>query len=196
MVRYLVGIDEVGRGPLAGPVTVCAVSFSKLSNKGNRFVREFKDSKKLSEAKRLELFNKAKIAKKECLINYSVSSVSSTYIDKYGISKAVNKAIKNCLKKLNLEPQECKVMLDGLLKAPIEYKFQKTIIKGDDKIKVISCASVIAKVSRDSLMKRLHKKYENYGFSDHKGYGTKNHILKIKKFGPSEIHRRSFLTRI
>src|SRR3990167_2260660 len=197
-IKYLIGIDEVGRGPLAGPVTVCAFCVpkaSKLKYSKNLF-KDFKDSKKLSPLKREELSKIAHRAEEEGLIKFSVFSVPAAYIDARGISQAVKLAISKCLKKLNLAPSECQVMLDGLLHAPEEYVFQKTIIKGDEKIKVISCASVMAKVHRDAFMVKMDKKYSQYGFKDHKGYGTKQHISMIKKHGSSKIHRLTFLKGI
>jgi len=198
MAKYLIGIDEVGRGPLAGPVTVCAFCLpTELGLKYSKnLLKDFRDSKKLSSLKREKL---SKIAQREVskgLINFSISSVPASYIDMHGISKAVKLAISKCLKKLNLAPEECQVMLDGLLAAPAEYVFQKTIIRGDQKIKVISCASVLAKVHRDAFMVKMDKKYLEYGFKDHKGYGTRKHISMIKKHGPSKIHRLTFLKNI
>ena len=195
-MKYLIGIDEVGRGPLAGPLTVCAVSMPRFSKKSRNLIKHFRDSKKLPPQKRLELFKKADVAQKQGLINFSISSVSASFIDKFGISKAIKRAIKRVLKRLNLPPKRCLVLLDGSLKAPPEYVSQKTIIKGDQKIRIISCASVLAKVKRDRGMIRQSRKYFEYGFEKHKGYGTKKHIEIIKKIGPSKIHRLSFLRKI
>lgn len=194
-IKYLIGIDEVGRGPLAGPLTICAVSVDRHSKYNKKLLQDFRDSKKLSPKKRLELSHVAEKAQKNGQIKYSLHSVSSTFVDKYGLSNAVKGAIKKALKKLNLPPKECFVFLDGLLYAPAEYIFQKTIIKGDEKVKIISCASVIAKVHRDELMVKMDKKYPGYDFSKHKGYGTRAHFLKIRKLGPCEIHRQSFLKK-
>src|SRR3989344_6599467 len=175
--KYIIGIDEVGRGPLAGPVTVCAVCLPNDSKYwfSKKLLKGFTDSKKLSPRKREELSEIAYNAKGKGLIKFSISPVPASYIDKHGISRATFLAIKKCLRKLNLVPRECRVMLDGLLKAPKEYIFQKTIIRGDQKIKVISCASVLAKVHRDSFMTKMDKTYFQYGFKNHKGYGTKQH---------------------
>ena len=183
--RYIVGIDEVGRGPLAGPVTVAAVL------KPKRFVWEnFKDSKKLSPQKREEFFLRFKS------MPYAVSSVSNTLIDKFGISVAIRLAVSRCLKKLSkdygLRTIDYKLLLDGSLYAPKIYENQTTIIKGDEKIPIIAVASIIAKVKRDRYMIRLHKKFPQYGFAIHKGYGTKLHQEAIRKHGLSEIHRKSF----
>ncbi|MEK7552197.1 MAG: ribonuclease HII [Patescibacteria group bacterium] len=198
MVKYLIGIDEVGRGPLAGPVTVCAfcLPISLRLKYSKNLLKDFRDSKKLSSSKREKLSKIAHDAALKGFINFSISSMSADYIDTHGISKAVRVAISKCLKKLNLAPKECQVMLDGLLHAPKEYAFQKTVIRGDQKIKVISCASVVAKVYRDAFMVKMDKKYSNYGFKNHKGYGTEEHISMIKKYGPSKIHRLTFLKNV
>ncbi len=191
--KYLVGIDEVGRGPLAGPVAVCAfvmpVNFS---------IKEFgplKDSKKLTAEKRENIFVKLKELKSRgstSLINYSVCYESAKRIDKLGISQAIKNCLAKSLKNLKLKPDECLVLLDGGLKAPLEYKNQKTIIKGDEKERVIAFASIVAKVSRDALMCKLAKKYPKYGFEVHKGYGTAKHCEFIRKYGLCEEHRRCF----
>lgn len=169
---------------MAGPVTVAAVVKSK------RFVwRNFKDSKKLSPEKREEFFLKFKT------MPYAVSSVSSALIDKFGISAATRLAVSRCLKKLAIQikkPPHFKIFLDGSLYAPKTYLNQQTIIKGDEKIPIIAVASIIAKVKRDRAMARLHKKFPQYGFAVHKGYGTKLHQEAIKTHDLCEIHRKSF----
>jgi len=195
-VKYIIGIDEVGRGPLAGPVLICAVCLPRTSKYNKTFLKDFVDSKKLNHEKRLELFKKAQKSQKNGQVSYVFSFVGSALIDRDGISKALKIAIKRALKKLDLPERECMVLLDGSLIAPCEYIFQKTIIKGDDRVKIISCASVLAKVKRDKLMIRMSKKYPNYNFDEHKGYGTKKHISAIKKHGPSQIHRQSFLKNL
>lgn len=198
MQTYLIGIDEVGRGPLAGPVTLCACAI--LEKDARRILRnEFKglrDSKKISPQKREALWKIAKLQKKEGAIMYAVSHVSAGIIDKEGIGNAVRKGIKRCLKKIEADPKKSKILLDGSLYAPEEFKNQKTIIKGDDRIPVISLASVIAKVTRDKKMVRLSKIYPAYGFDIHKGYGTSLHIKSLKTQGPCDIHRRSFISNI
>ena len=200
MAKYFtVGIDEVGRGPLAGPVTVAAVL------KPKRFVwKNFKDSKKLSPQKRDEFFLKFKN------MNYVVSSVNNILIDRIGISAAIRLAVGRCLKKLSknypsvpssgsrdgLRTINYKLLLDGSLYAPKTYKDQETIIKGDEKIPIIAAASIIAKVKRDRHMSRLHKKFPQYGFAIHKGYGTALHQEAIRKHGLCAIHRKSFCRKI
>ncbi|MFA6338807.1 MAG: ribonuclease HII [Candidatus Paceibacterota bacterium] len=194
-VRFIVGIDEVGRGPLAGPVAigVVAMANSMYSRYQKSFFIEVKDSKKLTLEKREEWCKKIIQEKKNGNLDYKVSFVSHKMIDKTGLSKCIKLAIKRSLNKLNLNPNECRVLLDGGIKAPVEFEFQETIIKGDEKIPIISLASIVAKVKRDRKLCLLAKKYPNYGFEIHKGYGTKFHRDAIKKFGVCEIHRMSFL---
>lgn len=194
-MKLIIGIDEAGRGPLAGPVTVGVFGAEEKMGKWllkNTFENKLRDSKKLSEKKREEIYKKFLELKKNHKINFSVSHISNKIIDKIGISKAVEIGIKKCLKNLEIENYKLKIKLDGLLKAPIQYPDQETIIGGDAKNIFIACASIVAKVSRDKLMCRLVKKYPNYGFEIHKGYGTALHRQLIQKYSLSSIHRQSF----
>lgn len=193
-VKYIIGIDEVGRGPLAGPVTLCACvvqsdfDFSVFSG--------IKDSKKLSEKKRVEWHAKISDLKARKILDYAHVSVSAEEIDRIGIARAIEEAIRLCLIELALDPALVEVRLDGALKAPKEYVQQKTIIKGDEKEPVISAASIVAKVVRDGYMTEVSATYPAYGFASHKGYGTASHIRAIKEAGVSPIHRHSFLKNI
>jgi ribonuclease HII len=205
-MKLIIGIDEAGRGPLAGPVTVGI--FMAKQKMGpwllqNIFSNKLRDSKKLSPQKREEIYKKFLELKKENKISFSVSHISNKIIDKVGISEAIQNGINKSLKKINLTPNpsprirrgekgKIYIRLDGLLKAPKEFKNQKTIIKGDEKDVFIACASIVAKVSRDRLMCRLAKKHPNYGFEIHKGYGTTLHRKAIQKNGLSSLHRHSF----
>ncbi len=200
---YVVGVDEVGRGPLAGPVTVCVVvceeNLYKKLKRDKKLPKAGKDSKKLSPesrehyAKYLQtLLQKNRIDYIGVSYSYVVTHVSNTVIDTKGISFAIRKAIANGLRKLQLDPAKCDVRLDGSLKAPAEFTKQKTIIKGDEREKIIAWASILAKVSRDSLMRRMSKKFPQYGFEIHKGYGTAKHRKTILKYGISAVHRTSF----
>jgi ribonuclease HII len=191
--KFLVGIDEVGRGPIAGPVAVGAFIF--LTRKANKLFRGVKESKQLSEEKREEWFVKILRAQKEKHVDFSVSFQSEKVIDEEGISYAIKKCLETSIKKLKVNPTKTLVLLDGGLKAPIEYIHQKTIIKGDMKEQVIALASICAKVMRDRKMKRLGEKYPDYGFEMHKGYGTKAHYEAIMIYGLSSLHRRSFLQK-
>lgn len=183
-----VGVDEVGRGPVAGPVTVCAFKVPKGFKMS--FLRGITDSKKLSKKRREEWSKKLHLARKEGKLDFRISSVSAREIDQIGISRAIKRAVTKSLKDFSSGADVC---LDGLLRAPKRFKKQKTIIGGDGKNKLISSASVLAKVHRDSLMRRYSKKYPKYGFDVHAGYGTKKHLDAIKRHGLCREHRRCFL---
>jgi ribonuclease HII len=192
--RRVIGIDEAGRGPLAGPVAVGAVCF--LNVNCSKIFKGVKESKQLSEAKR-ELWY-AKIVDQQAKGNivFAVSLQRAQLIDSRGLSFVIRKAIDECLINLTQNPTEVRVLLDGGLKAPIMYLHQQTIIKGDCKEQSIALASIVAKVTRDRLMVKFAKKYPQYSFEIHKGYGTKMHREAINKFGPTLIHRKSFLRNI
>ena len=198
-MEYLVGIDEVGRGPLAGPVAVGVLvmktksvkRFRLFYQKGETFLR---DSKKLSEKQREEWFEIICAERQRGALDFSVSFVSHIMIDKRGLAWALRTATARALTRLAI-PTDSAIFLDGGLRAPEIFKNQKTIIKGDEKIPVIALASIVAKVTRDHLMIRMAEKYPQYGFEKHKGYGTKEHFAAIKKHGLCPIHRRSFLLK-
>jgi ribonuclease HII len=199
-MKYVVGIDEAGRGPLAGPVAVGAVAISnppspRLRRASKNFFKSIKDSKKLSPSDRELWFALALEARKEGMLDFAVSLVSEKIIDRKGITYAIRLGIKRSLATLNI-PEDSQIYLDGSLKAPKEFIHQLTIIKGDEKIPIISLASIMAKVIRDRKMVKLSKKFPEFNFHKHKGYGTREHCQAIRKFGPSVIHRRSFLTRL
>lgn len=190
VIKYIIGIDEVGRGPLAGPVAIGA--FKMPADFDGKNFGKIKDSKKLTPEKREEIDKKLKKLKKEKIVDFFVCFQSAKQIDKLGLSKAIRNCIESGMKKLKVKPQECLVLLDGGLKAPKIFKNQKTIIKGDEKERAIAFASIVAKVRRDALMCKLAKKYPEYCFEIHKGYGTKKHRDLIAKYGLSAEHRRSF----
>ncbi len=192
--KYIIGIDEVGRGPLAGPVAVGAVCIPNVFDR--KFFAGIKDSKKLTKESREMWFTKIKKMAKEVKLSYAVSFVSSEKIDAWGLTRAINTALQRSIRKLDVDPLECLVLLDGGLKAPAVFKNQQTIIKGDEKEPVISAASIMAKVLRDRKMIAFARKYPGYGFEIHKGYGTQKHLANIKKSGMCPIHRRSFLKSI
>lgn len=195
--RLIAGIDESGLGSWAGPVAAAAVAIStRLFHRPPKFQRNFsgvlamikgKDSKLLSEKQREEIFE---IVKNEPGIEWRVSFVWPKLIDRLNIWQATLLAWQRSLKKLN--PQPDFLFLDGRLGLPRLKIKQQSIIKGDQKIFLLSLASIIAKVSRDGLMRRLEGRYPGYGFSQHKGYGTKLHLERLKKIGPCQIHRKSF----
>ena len=182
------GIDEAGRGPLAGPVAV-AVFTVTVTAIAMRYFPKGKDSKKMTEAEREKWFSIFEQEKKKGNLDFKVAFSSAKIIDKRGIVPAINRAMEKCL--LSVAPTS-RLLLDGALSAPPRFLFQKTIIKGDEKEKLIACASIVAKVSRDRLMKKLSKKYPDYFFDIHKGYGTLRHRKAIKSLGLSHIHRKSF----
>jgi ribonuclease HII len=207
--KYVVGIDEAGRGPLAGPVSVSAVimtlddyttikhkirSIKWLTTNGFPFL---KDSKKLSEKQREQWFDQINEWKREGLLDYSNTMVGAELIDKEGISVVIKKAVARILKKLdNAVPDNTYIMLDGSLYAPKTYKNQNTIIKGDELEPLISLASIISKVKRDRKMTSCASKYKRYEMDTHKGYGTEKHRMLIKKYGISKLHRRTFCKNI
>jgi len=205
--KYLIGIDEVGRGPIAGPVAVCAFIINddflflsatgRTGGKDEKNLPRLRDSKKLSKIQREKWFNFLKEQKEKGNCDYAVSFVSSENIDKFGIAKCIQKALNKSLLDLlissNLSPTTCNLFLDGGLHAPLEYINQETIIRGDELYPVISMASIMAKVSRDRIMLAYAKKYPEYGFDSHVGYGTKSHYEAIKKHGQTPIHRKTFI---
>lgn len=192
--QWIIGIDEVGRGPLAGPMTVAAAA---ATANGQWLIADGTPLAGIKDSKQLSAFQR-EAWKKIILDNYiiTVTSVGSKVIDKHGISFAVRLAIARCLKKLAISHKliatRCAVVLDGGLYAPSEYKNQQTIIKGDENHPLIAAASIIAKVHRDRYMTRLHSRFPQYGFAQHKGYGTKMHCAMLKKHGLSAAHRASF----
>jgi len=189
--KALVGIDEVGRGPLAGPVAVCAVVVKRRLPRD--FFVELKNSKALSERSRDVWYKQALLAKRKRLIDFIVSFSNARYIDRYGISTAVHICIARALRRLKISPENSRILLDGSIYAPRRFFDQKTIIKGDERVSVIALASVIAKVRRDRRMRRYARQFPEYGFEKHVGYGTKEHYKAIRRHGLCPLHRRSFL---
>ncbi|MRZ81002.1 ribonuclease HII [Paeniclostridium sordellii] len=181
---YIGGIDEAGRGPLAGPVVAAVVVF-----KPGTKIEGINDSKKLSEAKRDELFE---IIKEEAL-DYGIGIVQKDEIDEYNILNATYMAMKKAVNCLKQKPDYLLVDAAHIPDVDIE---QKSIIKGDSKSISIAAASILAKVTRDSIMYEYDKMYPEYGFASHKGYGTDQHYKAIREHGITSIHRRSFLKNI
>lgn len=182
--ELLCGIDEAGRGPLAGPVVAAAVVFPQ-----NVFIEGVNDSKKLSAKKRELLFE---IIIKECL-EYSVSVIAVNKIDEINILQASLLAMKNAVESLSFSPKL--VLIDGNKTFPSKHT-KEAVIKGDSKSFSIAAASIIAKVTRDRLMDELHKEFSAYNWRQNKGYGTKEHIEAIKKHGITKHHRVTFLKNI
>ena len=176
-MKLIAGVDEVGRGCLAGPVIASAVILKK-------YIPGLKDSKKLSPSQRNNL--SALIIQNS---HYSIGSASEKEIDEINILQASLLAMKRAILNLSVKPE--KVLIDGTHKPDLNIDTQ-TVIGGDSLIDEISAASIVAKVYRDNLMIEIDKKYPKYGFSSHKGYGTKSHKDAILKYGPTPIHRVTF----
>ena len=179
--EYICGIDEVGRGPLAGPVVTCAVILPKDCR-----IPYINDSKKLSEKKREEL---AQIIKQEA-IEVNVTMESPEVIDQINILQATYEAMRMAISNLSVQPD---LLLNDAVTIPEIEIMQIPIIKGDAKSVSIAAASILAKVTRDRLMVEYEKVFPGYDFASNKGYGTKAHIEGLKKLGPTPIHRMSFI---
>ena len=180
--KNICGIDEAGRGPLAGPVVVASVIMPKDS-----MIEHVNDSKKVTEKRREELYD---IILNEA-IAYGVGIIDEKEIDEINILNATKKGLTNSLKELKVKPDLIIVdALKGIDTLQIPYM---SIVKGDAKCYSISAASIIAKVTRDRIMRKYDEIYPEYGFEKHKGYGTAAHIAKIKEIGPCPIHRNSFI---
>jgi len=178
--HVIVGVDEVGRGPLAGPVTAAAV---RLNN--NFLSHELNDSKKLSKKKREKIFRE--------IINHSrfaISFSSVEEIDRYNILQASLLAMKRAVESLNIP--SATILVDGKFTFDKNNKNIKTFISGDQVYPSIAAASIVAKVIRDRYMELIGKKFEVYDWGKNSGYGTKNHLLALNKFGATPFHRKSF----
>lgn len=191
---YTIGIDEVGRGPLAGPVATCAVRTSLSKSEVSKLLKGIRDSKKATKKEREEWYTKAIIWKKEKKIDWKVSFSGPQHIDSYGIVPSIQKCIAKSVQGVEGKYHDI-YLLDGGLKLPKEYKYQTTIIKGDDKEPLIALAATIAKVVRDKRMTVLAKKFKGYDFENNKGYGSKKHREAIERQGITSIHRKSFLKK-
>ena len=188
-INYIAGVDEAGKGTLAGPVTVGIVIFD-INNSNEKLLIDIgiNDSKKLSPTKRQKLYEYIVLNS----ISYSTGSSSESEIDSIGINESIQLALSRALGNLNQKPHH--LLIDA-----IEYSYsdipQTSIIKGDQKSLSIAGASILAKVTRDNYMININNKYPHYFFNKNKGYGTKSHIDSIKKNGKSKIHRKSFIIK-
>ncbi len=182
--RIICGVDEAGRGPLAGDVYAAAVIFDK-----DTVIDGINDSKKLSEKKREVLFDEIKEKAKA----YCIAKATIEEIEQLNILNAAMLAMKRSVEGLKIKPQLA--LIDGNKSPDIDIPTE-TVIKGDAKSQSIAAASILAKVARDRYMKELNKKYPQYQFSKHKGYGTKLHYEMIEKYGISPVHRPSFLKKV
>ncbi|MBU3110756.1 ribonuclease HII [Clostridium lacusfryxellense] len=187
--KYVAGVDEVGRGPLAGPIVAAAVVLDLKANEDKDLILRANDSKKLSIACRKEL---AEIIKEKA-VAYKIFAIDNKEIDEKGIGWCNNQIFIESCAGLKVKPDL--VLSDGY-KIKNFSGLNEFVIKGDTLSISIACASIIAKVYRDELMLDYHNEYKNYGFDRNVGYGTEEHVLAIKKFGPIPIHRRSFLKNI
>jgi ribonuclease HII len=186
---YVAGVDEVGRGPLAGPIVAASVILDMKSAKNRDIILGINDSKKLAPHLREEL---AEIIKRKAL-SFNIHQYSNEDIDIKGISWCNNEALKNAAENLSIKPQL--VISDGYPIKGIGIR-NEFAVKGDSKSASIACASIVAKVYRDRLMKEYDAVYPNYGFASNSGYGSMEHIEAIKRYGATEIHRKSFLSNI
>ncbi|AZO95587.1 ribonuclease HII [Halocella sp. SP3-1] len=179
--NFIAGVDEAGRGPLAGPVAAAAVILDPESK-----IIGLNDSKKLSAKEREELF----VEIKEKALAVSIGIIENNVIDKLNILQATFKAMRTAIDKLDIKPDY--LLIDGNRQLPDIKIKQETVIDGDSRVNAIAAASIIAKVSRDRIMDEYHLIYPAYGFIRNKGYGTEEHIAALKENGPLEIHRFSF----
>ncbi|MGN1123948.1 MAG: ribonuclease HII [Eubacterium sp.] len=183
--EIICGVDEAGRGPLAGPVYAAAVILPK-----GHIIDGVNDSKKISEKKREALFDKII---DECVC-YSIGTASEKEIDEINILQATFLAMRRAVEGLEIKPDIA--LIDGNRKPGLNSVEEWDIVKGDAKSASIAAASILAKVSRDRYMLEMAEKYPQYQFEKHKGYGTKLHYEMLEKYGVSEIHRRSFLKKL
>ncbi len=183
-ISFLAGVDEAGRGPLAGPVVAAAVIFEK-----GKYINGINDSKKLTEKKREELFEQ--ILTEALAVEVAIIEVDE--IERLNILNATLKAMKTAVEKLNPKPEF--ILIDGNKKFETSVP-SETIVKGDAKSFVVGAASIVAKVARDRIMRKLDESFPEYYWAKNKGYGTKQHIEAIKKYGVTEHHRKLFLRKI
>ena len=180
---YICGIDEAGRGPLAGPVVAAVAVLPKDCQ-----IFYLNDSKKLSEKKRDLLFDEIK----EKAVAYGIGIVSPQVIDEINILQATYEAMRQAISQLNVIPE---ILLNDAVTIPGVDIMQVPIVKGDAKSVSIAAASILAKVTRDRMMMEYDQIYPEYGFAKHKGYGTAAHIAALKEYGPCPIHRRTFIKK-
>ena len=180
--EYICGIDEAGRGPLAGPVVVAGVIMPKDS-----MIEGVNDSKKISEKKREKLYD---IILEEA-ISYSVAIIGQDIIDEINILNTTKQGVTTVVEELDVKPNL--ILVDALTHINTKGIPYDSIIKGDAKCYNIAVASIIAKVTRDRIMREWDEIYPQYGFSNHKGYGTAKHIEALKQYGPCSIHRKTFI---
>ena len=182
--RLIAGADEAGRGPLAGPVVAACVLMPE-----DEFVLGVNDSKKLSEAKREELYEKIILK----AVAYRTGIVGQEAIDEMNILAATRLAFKRAIESMEIKPDY--LYTDMIDKLDISLPWTP-VVKGDAQIYSVAAASIVAKVTRDRMMREYDRQYPEYGFAQHKGYGTKEHMAAIRKYGPTPLHRRSFIKNL
>ena len=185
----VIGLDEVGRGPLAGPVISCGCYFKSYKIK-NEFKDYIGDSKKLSEKKREASFKFLQSLKNDDVIEYHLGIANVNEIDQLNILEATKLSMRRVVDKFNME--NANLLIDGNFSLSYKSYKEQSIVRGDDKSLSIAAASIIAKVHRDRLMKKLSLKFQNFGWEKNAGYGTKMHIENIYRLGPTIHHRKSF----
>lgn len=190
-MKWIVGVDEAGRGPLAGPVAVGAVVVPEGLDLFTLFPY-LNDSKKLSEKRREEIFTRLQEEIRSGVIKCKVVLTGAAKIDAHGIASCIRGSITYALQKIAPEPTGLFVYLDGGLHAPNTYT-QETVVGGDARIPSIMLASIAAKVTRDRFMKKIAEQHPEYGFEEHKGYGTKKHFEALRMHGLCDIHRNTFI---
>jgi len=192
-MNAIIGVDEVGRGALAGPLCVCALRLTR----GSPFFRShnFNDSKRLSKEMRLRVFGEIKEGKRRGELEYALVYVSASHIDDLGMAKALKLSVQKALRKLKALPSE-RIILDGSLRAPESYVRQMSAPRADEQCVAVALASIVAKCSRDSLMIAASKQFPDYGFETNVGYGTRAHRTALLQKGPTSFHRALFLRRI
>ena len=187
--KPVIGLDEVGRGPLAGPVISCGCCFKNYTIHES-FYNFIGDSKKITEKKRILSFKFLQNLKKEGIIDYHLGIANVEEIDNLNILEATKLSMKRVIDKFNLK--NAQLIIDGNFSLNYKSYKEQSIIKGDNKSLSIAAASIIAKVHRDRLMKKLSIKFQDFGWEKNAGYGTKKHIENIHRFGPTIHHRKTF----
>ncbi|MBI1999397.1 MAG: ribonuclease HII [Parcubacteria group bacterium] len=193
---HLIGIDESGRGPLAGPVVLAAICVERRHlHRLMRRTAGLKDPKRMTEKQRGEWFDALHEAEEDGLLRSAVASAGNSVIDARGIVRAIRSALQRAVRKLGVPRAKTLVLLDGGLTAQRTFTDQATIIRGDSIEPLIMLAALAAKVTRDRIMVRQSARYPRYDFHKHKGYGTRAHYAVLDRIGPSAIHRRCYLVK-
>lgn len=195
-IRFIAGIDEAGRGPLAGPVAIGLVVVPIASlERVQQTLFTIKDSKKLSPQKRAIWADIARDLEFKVGMRSTTALVGPGAIERHGITRAIKIGMKRALTRTVEEPEETYLLLDGGLRAAPHFSFQETIVRGDSKEPLIALAAILAKVRRDAYMSRKALAHPEYAFEQHKGYGTAEHLKRIRLHGLSPLHRPSFVHR-